>query len=298
MNITHQITSMVRKNNKYGDPMWECQCKTGEKVWVNKHTDPAKDKFAYFVATEFAPVMLTMTEGQRIEWRQFPIQVEMTKDGDFWRLLAVAPRAAGQLPDVPYVPTLEFWKNKARLQCENVLSAGRATDYIRCWDTETTGFDAEAEIISFGCVNQDLDVVANYLMCPTNLSRIDLTRHVHGITPDQFERDVNFDDYYRSIFGHLADAIWLGYNIKFDIQMLDQECECYGVAPITPLAVIDVMEIVSWYLGKWDAANARWETCKLTEAAAELGVEVHGAAHDALNDAITTMMLVRKMAGV
>ncbi len=62
--------------------------------------------------------------------------------------------------------------------------------------------------------------------------------------------------------------------------------------------VFDVMEIVSWYRGKWDATNGRWETCKLTEAAAELGVEFHGEAHDALNDAITTMMLVRKMAGV
>lgn len=292
MNITHAITSMVRKVNKNGDAMWECQAKTGEKVWVNKHTDPTKDKFVHFVAADFGTVMLAMTEGQRIEWRQFPIQVEMTKDGDFWRLLAVAPRLEGQLPDVPYVPRVEYWRQKSMDLCI-WLTGGD----VVCWDTETTGYDADAEIISFGCVNQDLTTESRIPICPTRLDRVALTQPVHGILPEQIRLAQTFNSADPEIRFLLGGEIWLGYNIKFDIQMLDQECERHGMYPITPSGVFDVMEIVSWYRGKWDAANARWETCKLTEAAAELGVEFHGEAHDALNDAITTMMLVRKMAG-
>lgn len=292
MNITHAITYMVRKNNKYGDPMWECGCKTGEKVWVNKHTDPTKDKFVHFVAADFAPVMLQMAEGQRIEWRQFPIQVEMTKDGDFWRLLAVAPRLEGQSPDVPYVPTLEFWRQKAIYMSKRLITMDSV-----CWDTETTGFDAGAEIISFGCVDTEGNE-SSLLIRPTNIERVALTNQVHGISREKLRDAQGFDVWGAQIRFLLTSESWIGYNIRYDIQMLDQECERFGFLPVIPSAVFDVMELVSWYRGKWDATNGRWETCKLTEAAAELGVEFHGEAHDALNDAITTMMLVRKMAGV
>ena len=298
MNITHQITSMVRKVNKHGDAMWECQCKTGEKLWVNKHTDPAKDKFVHFVAADFAPVMLAMTEGQRIEWRNFPVQVEMTKDGDFWRLLAVAPRLEGQSPDVPYVPNADYWRGKARNICWTLIDRNDEEDAIVCWDTETTGFDGNAEIISFGAVNSHLGASSSLLIRPSHLDRVTLTSSVHGITREQLESAEDFSSVFNEILFLLGLETWLGYNIRYDIQMLDQECERHGLPSVVPAGVFDVMELVAWYRGKWDVANGRWETCKLTEAAAELGVEFHGEAHDALNDAITTMMLVRKMAGV
>lgn len=294
MNVTHEITSMVRGVNKNGDPMWTCQCKDGAKVWVNKHTDPAKDKFVYFVAAGFEPVMAAMTEGQRIEWRQFPIQVEMTKDGDFWRLLAVAERAQGQTFDVPYAPSRAYWQQKAIEQCQIVVYNDPVS-----WDTETTGYDGEAEIISIGAVDEKLSPVLNYRICPRNLDRVALTQHVHQIGQGQLLGEAaSFPFLYVSIGGMLNQQLWVGYNIKFDIQMLDQECDRNGLSPILPLGVFDVMELVAWYRGEWDEANARWKVCKLTEAAEALGVEYHGEAHDALNDAITTMMLVRKMAGV
>jgi DNA polymerase III epsilon subunit-like protein len=284
---------MVRKVNKNGDPMWECQCKTGEKVWVNKHTDPAKDKFVHFVAADFAPVMLAMTEGQRIEWRQFPIQVEMAKDGDFWRLLAVSMRLDGQVPDVPYVPKPEYWQGKAKLVSLLILSSN-----VACWDTETTGTDAGAEIISLGCVNANLSQSYSWSLRPTNLKRVALTSKVHQIQPEQVAQARDFNEAFSEMTFVLHNENWLGYNIKFDIQMLDQECERRDILPVLPKAVFDAMELVAWYRGEWDAANARWKVCKLVEAAEALGVEFHGEAHDALNDAITTMMLVRKMAGV
>ncbi len=293
VNVTHEITSMVRKVNKHGDPMWECQCKTGEKVWVNKHTDPLKDKFVHFVAAGFEPVMAAMVEGQRIEWKQFPIRVEMTKDGDFWRLLAVAERAEGQTFDVPYAPSREYWKRKAVEYCQILCSITLA-----CWDTETTGFDGQAEIISLGCVDADLTTRVARLVQPMNMDRVALTNNVHGIAREQLKTVEDFGAQYNDFRFILHGGTWLGYNLKFDAQMLDMECDRRALPAILSYAVYDAMELVSWYRGEWDEANARWKVCKLTEAAEALGVEYHGEAHDALNDAITTMMLVRMMAGV
>jgi len=276
--------------------MWECTCKDGAKVWAVQHKSMDKDTFWMFSAAGFGEILDGMAENERMEWRQFPIRVQMIREGEWWRLQEVALKIEGQMPDTSYTPTTVYWKRKAQELARQLINNGN----VRCWDTETTGLDAGAEIISMGVVDEDLNAKLKLVLRPKHIERVTATQGVHGISREMLDSSAasTFRGMFDRIGRELHDKVWVGYNLRFDMQMLDQEIERISGLPILPCAVFDVMEMVSWFQCNWDESRGNWKSIKLVEAAEALGVAFEGDAHDAFADALTTMKLVHKMAEI
>lgn len=179
-----------------------------------------------------------------------------------------------------------------------IVNTSRKDDVI-IWDTETTGL-SNARIVTIGAINVAGDVVLDLVLNPGIPIPPDASA-VHGVTDDEVEHCPAFPDVYEQIRDALAGKVWVIYNAAYDTQVLIDECLRHGLRQILPfsqktaMAQFCAMKAYAEYYGDWNDYHQSYRWQKLSQAAAQCGIDATGA-HNALADAIMTLEVLRHMA--
>lgn len=290
-----QIISIERTPN-----WWRCKTMTGEWVNVFAPSGMKPGTLRFFEAAGYGELLTLMFPGETLRFARHPIGVEMCKPGQYWEIAAVRPGVAEA--DEPFAPDAALYRDATRAWATRLLSRNFVV-----LDTETTGVQAHDEPIQIGMIAVLNDGSEHYArplsfkIQPSDLRLLEQANGaaaVHGFTRADFDSAHTFDYHYdtgRLRLSDLNNYPIIGYNIGFDMDRLDYACHLYGLEPLRPLALIDLMPRVAEYIGQWDAVKERWRTWKLSEAAEILGV-AERQDHDALVDCETTLALPKAMA--
>lgn len=180
------------------------------------------------------------------------------------------------------------------------------------WDTETTGLEDDAKIVSIGIVDQSGTVLVDTLINPGEPIPRDATR-IHGVTDEMVADAPTFEQVYPQIHEALQGKAWVIYNKGYDVPRLKFECARYWLPQIEPaeLAVTDTyrswwrsserrevycaMEMFAEVYGDFSEYHGNFKWQKLTTAAAYYRVKVENA-HHAVGDALMTLQVLNKMA--
>jgi DNA polymerase-3 subunit epsilon len=170
-----------------------------------------------------------------------------------------------------------------------VLEGGKAL----ILDTETTGLDANDEVIQVGIIDLDGNVLLNTLVRPT-VPIASEARSVHGITDQELADAPYFSDLYDTLAGLLVNRCVLAYNADFDHRLLQQTCAKYGLPPFKVAEWGCVMERYADFWGERSQAGHH-KPQSLAVACDQQGINVDGH-HEAVKDCQLTLELIKAMA--
>ncbi|MCA9340653.1 MAG: 3'-5' exonuclease [Candidatus Saccharibacteria bacterium] len=162
-------------------------------------------------------------------------------------------------------------------------------------DTETTGLH-DGEIVQIAIINQQADVLLNTYVKPARPIPIDAQR-IHGISDETVASAPTWPqlvDHVRSI---IQGQLLIVYNAVYDRRMMHQSGEYHGLEKVEWKNVATwfcAMEAYAEHYGDWNAYRQSYRWQKLSNAAAQCGVNVANA-HDALGDCLMTLGVVRAM---
>lgn len=299
MEYSHAIVRMERSTTKNsGSPMWRCTTQDGQKVNVFQHSDPVKDGVRPFQEAGYFAEMDALRIGEALEWEGAPIRVKMQADGQWWKVTEVELRPEGAEPDTLWEPYIKLYRRRAQHQAQHLLRQG-----FNVLDVEATGIKVDDEIVSIAVVSsQTGEVMLDTRIRPRNPSK--LTRiqkgglssvDVHGLTADMLKDAPTIDIVVSQIESVLTGSFVAGYNVRYDVDMLDRNLSDNGYEPMIYGCVWDVAQIAAEFLGNWNAKRGWFEMVKLDEACAAFGI-TRTDSHDAKADALATLALVKAMA--
>ncbi|MBI5671290.1 MAG: 3'-5' exonuclease [Chloroflexi bacterium] len=297
--ITAKIVSLqagLTKNSQ--SPMWRCTTDTGERVNVFKHSDPDKNSFGLFEAAGYGTALLSMVNGQVMTWKNTPIEVTMTKDGQWWQVIAVSPRPDDCQPDPVEAPDRELYRAKA----VKWASACFGDTRFIILDTETTGLNDDDEIVSIAVIDWVGETLIDTLIRPTDcdkLLRINPKKgvsasEINGITPEMLTSAPTFPEVYQLLSNVMDGAIWAGFNIQFDATLLERDCIRHGLVPLINIGLNDVAALFAQFYGEWNPMYRNFTLKSLSFAAEHLGIEAPNA-HNGLADCLTTLAVLEKI---
>jgi DNA polymerase-3 subunit epsilon len=166
-------------------------------------------------------------------------------------------------------------------------------------DTETTGIDPRAEIVQIGIVDAQGRVLADSLVRPTIAIPSDATA-IHGITNAMVADAPTLADLAADLRATLKGRPVIVYNAEYDMRLLDQSSRAHRIEAEWRLAAtrwICAMLAYAEYRGVPGRRYGEYRWHKLGDAARHEGISVTEA-HAAIGDCLTTLALVRKLAGV
>lgn len=161
------------------------------------------------------------------------------------------------------------------------------------FDTETTGFDEDDEIIQIAIVDETGATVLKSLIKPTKPIT---NSQYHGITDEMVKDAPTFPEIYPKLVELMNGNLWLAYNAEYDVRMLLQSCQLHKLDALGASRTECAMLLYVDFYGEWDEyhGNNRWH--KLDVAIKRLGIERVGNAHDAESDAKATLEVLKAMA--
>ena len=227
-----------------------------------------------------------------------------------WRLQELTGGA-----DVPRLPVgwddeadedeveVEYWTEEQKARYARLADKTVAAEWARAmlaggfvvFDTETTGFDADDEIIQIGIIDHTGATVFESLIKP---ARPITNSQYHGITDETVKDAPDFAAVYPAIHAALEHKRVIAYNADYDWRMLRQEWERHGLAPIGAVSHCAMLQYAA-FNGDWNDYHGNYRWVKLREALAAFGLkheDFGDAEHDAVTDARATLALVKKMA--
>lgn len=285
-------------------PMWRCVCNDGDRVNIFKHTDPAKNTFALFDAAGYGATLVAMDVKAIAHWKTTPITVTLVKqspEAKFWDVAAVAPIVDGAGPDPAFTPSLSLYRHAVQVWASYIVDPSLP---VVCLDTETTGLSFDDDEIVDICVRDFWGgELFSSLINPSDKALQRFTRpgangmsaaQVTGIDPGALQYNQNFIEAHERLSEALNGKVWVIYNASFDFVMLERMCARLHLQPFSPLAVVCAMEQFATWHGNWDAPRQRFTPVKLSEACAEMGVEIQP--HHAASDVRATIDLIHKLA--
>jgi len=294
---THEIVKIERTAAKSGAPMWRCRTSDDQSVNVFQHDNPERNTVALMLGAGYTTIG-NMGVGEVQRWNACPIRVQLLKDGEWWKLAAVEPRPAGAEPDATVKINPLPYRERAVRQAKELVSKHNLVNII---DTESTGLQMDDEMVAAAIVSSKGRVLFNELMQPANPDKLlrlgkggMKASDVNGITPEKLSGKRLVEDCLMAINMYLAGRVLVAYNTSFDVGLLERECMRYEHPLPNPLAVVDVAQIVSEFMGVWQPQWSSFKRFKLSEAVDALDVEVEGhEPHTALGDALTTLEVLR-----
>jgi DNA polymerase-3 subunit epsilon len=162
-------------------------------------------------------------------------------------------------------------------------------------DTETTGLTKDDEIIEIAIVDRNGKCRLDSLM---NCERAEVpleAMKIHGIGKLMLVNRPLFPDVWERLMNFLQKCEIVIYNAEFDIRMLQQTANRYGL-PMPTLKTHCLLEKYSAYVGQPSTfASGQYRRMKLEAASLHFGVEQSNA-HRALSDAQTTLEVLKKLA--
>jgi DNA polymerase-3 subunit epsilon len=214
----------------------------------------------------------------------------------------VSDRAADDVLNETIADDIEGWRTEDASTKVRAAVAGWARillaegDFV-IFDTETTGFDEQDEIIQIGIVDHTGAVLLDQLIKPTQPI---LNSQYHGITDEMIQDAPGFPEVYASIRAAFEGKTVLAYNWDYDSRMLVQACRKHDLElPAWADGTDCVMERFADFYGEWDDYHGSYRWKKLREALAHFGLthaDFGTKEHDACTDAKATLAVIQKMA--
>lgn len=294
---THEIVRIERGATKgSGSPMWKCLTSDGQNVNVFKHALPERNTFELLVQAGYVD-LIEMAVGDVQRWRHnYPIKVQLVKDGDWWKLAAVEPRPAYAEADAEFVPDVKLYQERAQRKARRLTN--RSVDTLH-WDFETTGVEKDDELVAAAIVDNKGRVLFDELMLPNNPQKLlrvgksgKSASEINGITPDMLMNAKMVEDALVSIAMHLTGRLWCVYNAPFDVGVLERECLSHRHPLIWALGIHDAMQIFAEYVGEWQPKTQNFRIWTLAQAAQMLDI-AHAQAHTAKADALATLEIMK-----
>lgn len=162
------------------------------------------------------------------------------------------------------------------------------------FDTETTGLEGNARIVSIGIVDQDGTVLLDTLINPETPIPPDATR-VHGVTDAMVANAPTFAKLYPEICAELEDRVWVIYNAAYDMARLRAECARIKQPCPNPKSVHCAMEQYAIFHGDYNDWHGSYTWQSLVKARKQMQLPATDA-HNALGDALSTLHLIYALA--
>jgi DNA polymerase-3 subunit epsilon len=163
-------------------------------------------------------------------------------------------------------------------------------------DTETTGLKRTDEIIEISIIDRQARILFSSLVRPSGTIPPDAMA-VHGISNDMVKVAQPWPLAWQKVRQILINRVICGYNIDFDIQMMQQSHNRYGLIWQEAIRKIDVLKLYSQYRGEWDPIHRSNRIYKLDEARVDLKIPIPNS-HRSLDDAKLTRAVLFAMAGM
>ncbi|MBW8012175.1 MAG: 3'-5' exonuclease [Chloroflexi bacterium] len=162
-------------------------------------------------------------------------------------------------------------------------------------DTETTGLDKKAEIVDIAIIDFDGTVLLDSLVKPKRKIPRDATK-VHGITNKMVKDAPTWENIFPKVKTILSGRIVGIYNAEFDIKMLKQSTQIYGLKWIPPYKDhFCIMKLYAEYFGDWDDYYQNYKWQKLESASRQMQISFPNS-HRALDDTLIAWAVFLQMA--
>jgi len=167
-------------------------------------------------------------------------------------------------------------------------------------DTETTGLDADAEVVELAVIDCAGTVLLDTLVRPSGPVPAEAAA-IHGITDAMLADAPTWPEIHDRFCLLIAARQVIAYNADFDVRLIEQTARRYreSIPELVPLDQVATfscaMVAYADFYGEWSAEKGRYRWQKLSAAAQQQGVTV-GNAHRALGDCLMTLGVVRAMA--
>ena len=149
------------------------------------------------------------------------------------------------------------------------------------FDTETTGFGPQAEIVDIAVVNGQGQLLLDSYVRPGVRIPPDATR-VHGITDSHVAGAPRWDAVYPRLAALLNGRTVVVYNAAFDLQMVNQMNRRFALPPLVAHWQCAMLRYAE-FAAEWNAQRQSYRWHKLAAALTTLGhpPSPHRAAGDA-----------------
>lgn len=162
------------------------------------------------------------------------------------------------------------------------------------FDTETTGFNDDDEIIQIAIINETGETVLKSYIKPTKPIT---NSQYHGITDEMVKNAPTYPEIHAKLAEAMNGNLWLAYNAEYDERVLHQVNRKHNIPdPLGSSRTECIMLLYADFYGDWNSyhGNNRWQ--KLSEAMSQCGLKWDGEAHDAEADCKATLAVLKAMA--
>ncbi len=132
-------------------------------------------------------------------------------------------------------------------------------------DTETTGLDAQAEVLEIALLSTQGEVLFDSLIRPQGPIPAAATA-VHQLDAATVAHAPTFRELYPRLAALLRKRFVVVYNAAFDSRILDQTCARYGLLALRPAASHCAMLEYAKFTGVWNVAKQDY-TCTSSRVA-------------------------------
>ena len=176
------------------------------------------------------------------------------------------------------------------------IALGKLNEEIIYLDTETTGIDRNAEIVEIAIIDREGNSLFQSLVRPSIPIPPESSR-IHGITDDMVQTSLSWPALWPSIRPHLLGRTIAGYNIDYDLRLMQQSLERYRLPWRDQFSSLDIMQLFSAYYGEWDSVRQKLRWFRLEEAGKLLGIPLPNS-HRALDDTRLARAVLHRIAGL
>lgn len=159
-------------------------------------------------------------------------------------------------------------------------------------DTETTGVYKSDEVCEIAMVDGKTGIVLLDTLVKPSVPVGKFALETHGISDDMLKDAPTWGDIHHIVQRLLTDTTAVAYNYQFDKRMMKQSASACGMR-LKGVQWGCAMKWLHDYMKTNTVPNPKWP--KLTEVAAQYGIEFQGEAHRALADVIMTRDVIRRI---
>jgi len=161
-------------------------------------------------------------------------------------------------------------------------------------DTETTGLDENAEIVEIAVIDRGGKTLLQSLVKPTKPIPADISE-IHKITDAMVADAPSWPEVQAQLVQILRGRRLVIWHADYDLRLIGQSAAAHGIVPPALTAECAQTAYKRFY-GEPGEEAGKVRRQRLTNAAAQQGVEIHGQAHRAEVDCLTTLGVIAAMA--
>lgn len=162
-------------------------------------------------------------------------------------------------------------------------------------DTETTGLDANAEIIEIAVIDRSGKTLLDTLIKPSVPIPADASA-IHGLFDSDVKNAPSFADVFEQVKAIFDSHLVLIYNASFDNRLIRQSAAVRGIEfDAKQYATGCLMDLYAEYYNEYNHYNKSYRWQSLSNAAYQCGIEIEDTAHRARSDCLTALGVFEHM---